>query len=114
MGGHSSFYIELGIYNLYSSIERIVIYSHVSEEKELKWYVGPKANLTTLFFIFSIFNTFLLYMGFPGGTVIRNLPAKAGDTRDVCSIPGSGRSPGIGNGNPLQDSCSMDREAWRS
>ena len=56
---------------------------------------------------------------------VKNLPANAGDTRDVGSIPGSGRSPGIGNGNPLQYSClenSMDRGAhkvtksqtWRS
>ena len=40
----------------------------------------------------------------------------AGDVRDLGSIPGSGRSPGVGNGNPLQYSClenSMDREAWR-
>ena len=45
----------------------------------------------------------------------KNLPAKAGDIRDVDSIPGSGRSPGGGNGNPLQYSClenSMDREVW--
>ena len=51
---------------------------------------------------------------FPGGAVVKNLPANAGDTRDACSIPGSGRSPGIGNGNPLQYSClenSMDRGA---
>ena len=40
--------------------------------------------------------------GFPGGTVIKNLPANAGDARDVDLIPGSGRSPGVGNGNPLQ------------
>ena len=43
-----------------------------------------------------------------------NLPANAGDTRDLDSIPGSGRSPGV-NGNPLQYSClenSMDRWAW--
>ena len=49
--------------------------------------------------------------------VIRNLPASAGDTRDVGSIPGSGRSPGEGNGNPLQCSClenSMDRGAWQA
>ena len=39
--------------------------------------------------------------GFPGGTVIKNLPANAGDERDVDLIPGSGRSPGVGNGNPL-------------
>ena len=37
--------------------------------------------------------------------VVKNLPANAGDTRDTSSIPGSGRSPGIGNGTPLQYSC---------
>ena len=37
--------------------------------------------------------------------MVKNLPAKAGDTRDVGSIPGSGRSPGGGNGNPLQYAC---------
>ena len=44
--------------------------------------------------------------------VVKNLPASAGDTRDTGSIPGSGGSPGVGNGNPLQDSWmenSMDR-----
>ena len=49
--------------------------------------------------------------------VVNNLPTSAGDVRDVGSIPGSGRSPGGGSGNPLQDSClenSMDRGAWRA
>ena len=40
--------------------------------------------------------------------VIKNPPANAGDTRDVGLIPGSGRSPGVGNGNPLQYSCLED------
>ena len=47
--------------------------------------------------------------------VVKNLPASAGDARDAASIPGWERSPGVGNGNPLQYSClenSMDREAW--
>ena len=44
-------------------------------------------------------------MGFPGGAVVKNLPANARDSRDVGSIPGLGRSPGVGNGNPLQYSC---------
>ena len=51
-------------------------------------------------------------MSFPGGAKVKNLPANAGDARDVGSIPGLGRSPGEGNGNPLQYSClenSMDR-----
>ena len=51
---------------------------------------------------------------FPCGTVVQNLPANAGDTRDTGSIPGLGRSPWVENGNSLQDSClknSMDRGA---
>ena len=50
--------------------------------------------------------------GFSGGSVVKNLPASAGDAG---SIPGSRRSPGEGNGNSLQYSClknSMDRGAW--
>ena len=49
--------------------------------------------------------------------VIKNLPANAGDVRDAGSIPGSGRSPGEGQGNPLQYSClenPMDPGAWRA
>ena len=42
------------------------------------------------------------HKGFP---VEKNLPANAGDARDAVSIPGSGKSPGGGNGNPLQYSC---------
>ena len=44
-------------------------------------------------------------VGFPCGSVIKNLPANAGATGDAGLVPGSGRSPGIGNGNPLQYSC---------
>ena len=39
--------------------------------------------------------------GFPGGSVVKNLPANAGDARDMGSIPGSGRSPRGGNSNQL-------------
>ena len=49
--------------------------------------------------------------------MVKNPPANAGDAKDVGSIPGSGRFPGQGNGNPLQYSClgnPMDREAWRA
>ena len=44
-------------------------------------------------------------MGFPSGTVVKNMPDNAGDARVVVSIPGSGRFPGEGTGNPLQYSC---------
>ena len=46
--------------------------------------------------------------------MVKILPANAGDARDADSIPGLGRSPGVGNGNPLQHSCvkdSMERGA---
>ena len=39
-------------------------------------------------------------VGFPGGSVVKNPPAKAGESGDMGSIPGLGRSPGGGNGNP--------------
>ena len=48
---------------------------------------------------------------------VKNPPANAGDVRNSSSIPGSGISPGVGNGNPLQYSClwdSMDRGAWQA
>ena len=52
---------------------------------------------------------------FPDGAVANNLPANAGDTRDLGSILESGRSSGGGNSNPLHYSClknTMDREVW--
>ena len=55
------------------------------------------------------------YMVFPGGTVVKIPPVNAGDTEDACSILGSGRSPGGGQGNPLYYSCLdnyKDRRDW--
>ena len=48
---------------------------------------------------------------------VKNLPANSGDIGDAGSIPGSGRSPGGGNGNSLQNSClknPMDKGAWQA
>ena len=56
-------------------------------------------------------------MGFPDGSVIKNLPANAGDPRDVGSVSGARKFPGVGNGNPFQCSClenSKDRGAWQA
>ena len=44
-------------------------------------------------------------VGFPGGSAVKNPPAKAGEAKDTGLILGSGRSPGGGHGNPLQCSC---------
>ena len=49
--------------------------------------------------------------------MVKNLPTNAGDVRETGSVPGSGRCPEGGHGNPLQYSClenPMDREAWRA
>ena len=63
--------------------------------------------------------TYLIHVSesFPGDSVVKTLSANAGDTGDSDLIPGSGRSPGGGKGNPLQYSCVenyMDREAWQA
>ena len=58
---------------------------------------------------------FIMVGGTLGGTVVKNLPTNAGNTRDAGSIPGSGGSPGVLNGQPLQYSCLenfVDRGAW--
>ena len=80
----------------------------------------PPCSSPTPGVFFSKYKTFLLpiscrtllYFSFPGGSVVKNLPARAGD---MGLIHGLGRSPGEGNGNPLQYSCLenfMDRGAW--
>ena len=55
----------------------------------------------------------LFSFGLPGGTVVKSLATNAGEANDVGSMPGSGRSPGVGNGKPLQYSCQENsRGAW--
>ena len=58
-----------------------------------------------------------VYGGFPGGTVVKNLPANLEGKLNLSSIPGLGRCPGGGSGNLLQYSCvenPMDTGAWRA
>ena len=59
----------------------------------------------------------MIFKVLPDGSVIKNLPANAGDVGDPGLIPGLGRSPVEGNGNLLQYSClenPMERGAWQS
>ena len=61
--------------------------------------------------------TIINFKGFLGGTVVKNPPANAGDSRDVSSTPGSEKSSIVGNGTLTQYSClenSMDRGDWWS
>ena len=71
--------------------------------------LGPRQSFPRIFVVISPG----WLVDFPGASVVKNLTAKAGDAG---SIPGSGRSPGVGNWNLLQYSClenSMDRRAWQ-
>ena len=63
------------------------------------------------------FKKIYISKGFPGGTVVKNPPANAGDARDTGSVSGLGKFPAGGRGNPLQYSClenPMDRGTWRA
>ena len=89
------------------NIHRVVEEQETHPLREI--YMNTSYLYITYVLIFTYIN-----MGFPGGTVVKSLPANSGDTRNTGFIPGSGRSV-VGNGNQLQDSClenSMEKEAW--
>ena len=74
----------------------------------------PRCDPTTGILSVSVKARVQAELGFPGGSAKKSLPASAGHTG---SIPGMGRSPGGGHGNPIQYSCldiPMDRGAWRA
>ena len=63
-----------------------------------------------------VVGTICCHGDFPGGSVVKKLPSSVRDAGDSGSVPGLGRSPGGGNGNPFQYSClgtPVDRGAWR-
>ena len=79
---------------------------------------GELSNHLTSFTLVNFLKLCLhMRTGFPGASVINNPSTNAGVARDMGLIPGSGRSPGEGNGNSLQYSClesPMDRGAWQA
>ena len=73
---------------------------------------GPKWKISTVYLKWQNVDMVDYDTGFPGISVVKNLPANA---RDIGSVPGLGISTGEGNGNPLQYSClgnPVDRGAW--
>ena len=102
-------------YSVYTFLEYTVhlmnlSYSLADEECRIKKYVYNCCLIS------SKLNCGLPSLVWEGGTVVKNPLVSEADTGDTGSIPGSGRSPGGGHGNPLQHSClenSMDRGAWR-
>ena len=92
---------------------------HPCADGTQRYHLQPDLSLDCLAYVvhlksFQGISISMSNKGFPGGSVVKSPPANAGDT-DL--IPGSGRSPREGNGNPLQYSClgnPMDRGAWRA
>ena len=83
---------------------------YVGKHEDQTWFPGHSLTLFEL-------HVFVSLRASQVARVVRNLPANSGDSRDVGSIPGSGRSPGGGHGTPLQYSClenPMDGEARRA
>ena len=86
----------------YTPVKLIVIKNLFLYRDHCPYFLKSSKNIASVFCI----------LGFSGDSAVQNLPTNAGD---VGLIPGSGRSPGEGNGNPLQYSClenPMDRGAW--
>ena len=82
------------------TIMTVMIMIHYIDDIVLIWPSGQKAASNTLYAVLV-----RVSQGFPGGSVVKNPPVNEGAIEDTGLIPGSGRSPGGGNGNPLQYSC---------
>ena len=109
LGGYNIGGVFLGLWNIVWSRE----HPKITEQWAGWMWVHNKLCYTTGIWV----KYPTLTTGTPGGAMVKNLPTKAGDARDASLIPGSGRSPGEGNGNALQHSClgnPIDREARRT
>ena len=94
----------------YSGVRIALIWAGQSMAININFYVCVRRNLCMFFSVFV--QTYVWKMGFPGGSEVKASACNAGD---LGSIPGLGRSPGEGNGNPLQYSClenPTDGGAW--
>ena len=106
-------------YSFDHKVTNIFTALHFIPDKNYSWPL----NSTSLNYASLLIHRFFFHKyyspirAFQVALVLKNLSVSARDTRDTGSIPGSGRSPGEENGNPLQYSClgkPMDRGAWRA
>ena len=95
----------------------IYVFSNFTETTDTKKYKFKVYCMLFDTFINCNINYIYKFINYSVALAVKKLPANSGDLRDIGLIPGSGRSPGEGHGNPLQYSCrqnSMDRGAWRA
>ena len=94
-------------------VKRKHLYCSTGEEETLSELKFCTQQVVKLYF-----KKLVLIMGTSqGALMVKNSPANAGDAEDMGSIPGSRRSPGVGNGNPLQHAClenPMERGTWQA
>ena len=82
-----------------------------------QFWSHSKSNNSVEYFLTCILPSIYLLWGFPVGSVIKKIPSDTGEAGDVGLIPGSGRTPGGGNGSLLQYSClenRIDRGPWQA
>ena len=84
---------------------KAILKSALTHTTDLHGLEMGKKEESKPFICFLIWLFLWFEMGFPSGSVVKNPPADVGDARHLGLIPGPGRSPGGGNGNPLQYSC---------
>ena len=90
--------------------------SHLVTDKLAKTEVQQLDFIGKNYFQDGLLPSDMWFRGFPDGSEDKESTCNAGDTGDLGSVPGLGRSPGVGNGNLLKLSClenSMDRGAWQ-
>ena len=99
---------------MYTHISYICIYMYIFIYTLSIYTYMYESAITLLQYNYIFAGFYNIILGFPGGSLVKNLSGNAGH---VGLIPGSGRSPGEGNGNPLQYSCLgnlRDRRAWQA
>ena len=120
---HSSIHGPLGCLHVFTIVNSAIMNIRVHESFQIRFFSGyvsrsgVAASYGSSIFKFFLRSLRTVLQASQGALVVKNPPANAGDITDAGSIPGSGRSLGEGNCNPLQYSClenPMDRGAWRA
>ena len=106
---------QMPIWTAYIVPQYTILYTYHTHTCGLYLYICVCVYIYTHVYIYTYTHIYSIQWASQVAQVVKNPSTNAGNKRDASSIPGLGRSPGVGNGNPLQYSClenSMDRKAW--